>query len=162
MLVGEQPGDQEDLQGHPFVGPAGRILHEAMGLAGIAAADAYITNAVKHFKWTPRGSRRLHKKPSRSETLACLQWLEAEIDAVSPEVIVCLGSTAAQAMIERDFKIGVHHGELRRDPKGRYLVATIHPSFVLRQRDDDERRAAMALLVADLEIARRALRRQAS
>jgi DNA polymerase len=150
MLVGEQPGDEEDLQGAPFVGPAGQLLDRALGEAGIDRAAVYVTNAVKHFKWTPRGKRRIHEKPRDQEVDACLPWLEAEIAAVRPALVVCLGATAARALLGKSFRVTRAHGEIVTRPAGPALMGTFHPSAVLRAPDSDARRAAMATLVADL------------
>ncbi|TML61916.1 MAG: UdgX family uracil-DNA binding protein [Actinobacteria bacterium] len=152
MLVGEQPGDQEDLAGKPFVGPAGRILDQALEEAGIDRRHAYVTNVVKHFKWQPRGKRRIHQKPSWSEMVACQPWLEAELEVVEPDVVVCLGATAAQALIGRDFRVSRQRGELVDSPLARYVLATVHPSSILRQRDDASREAEYAAFVEDLRV----------
>ncbi len=147
LLVGEQPGDQEDRQGHPFVGPAGRVLDEALEAAGIAREDVYLTNAVKHFRWEARGKRRIHKKPSVEHVDACKPWLEAEIATVRPEVVVCLGATAAQALLGRSFRVSRQRGELiQRD--GTTITATVHPSSILRM--PDTRAQEMEAFVADL------------
>jgi DNA polymerase len=151
MLIGEQPGDQEDIAGKPFVGPAGRILDQALDDAGIDRRQAYVTNVVKHFKWEPRGKRRIHAKPNWTEMAACRPWLDAEIDVVEPEVIVCLGATAAQALIGRDFRVSRQRGELVESPLARYVLATVHPSSILRQRDDASREAEYAAFVEDLK-----------
>jgi DNA polymerase len=150
MLVGEQPGDQEDIAGRPFVGPAGRILDEGLEEAGIDRGKAYVTNVVKHFKWEPRGKRRIHAKPAWSEMAACRPWLDAELSVVEPEVLVCLGATAAQALIGRDFRVSRQRGELVESPLARYVLATVHPSSILRQRDDAARQAEYAAFVDDL------------
>jgi uracil-DNA glycosylase family protein len=150
MLVGEQPGDQEDLAGKPFVGPAGRILDQGLEDAGIDRRQAYVTNVVKHFKWQPRGKRRIHQKPNWGEIAACRPWLEAELDVVGPDVIVCLGATAAQALIGRDFRVSRQRGELVESPLARYVLATVHPSSILRQRDEASREAEYAAFVEDL------------
>jgi uracil-DNA glycosylase len=151
MLVGEQPGDQEDRAGRPFVGPAGRLLREVLSEAGIDPRGVYMTNAVKHFKWRPRGTRRIHDKPSWSEIRACGHWLGLELEAVRPTLVVCLGATAAQALLGRDARVGVLRGEALELPGGQPAVVTIHPSAVLRGEDRDELRAG---LLADLELAR--------
>ncbi len=150
MLVGEQPGDQEDLAGQPFVGPAGRLLDKALSEVGITRADAYVTNAVKHFKWVPRGKRRIHEKPNGQERQACHPWLEAEIRFVAPRLVVCLGATAAQALLGPSFRLTQHRGELLQSPWARRVMATIHPSALLRIREHDEREAAYRAFVADL------------
>ena len=150
MLVGEQPGDQEDLAGKPFVGPAGRILDQALEEAGIDRRQAYVTNVVKHFKWQPRGKRRIHQKPNWAEMAACRPWLDAELEVVGPDVVVCLGATAAQALIGRDFRVSRQRGELVDSPLARYVLATVHPSSILRQRDDTARRAERDAFTDDL------------
>jgi uracil-DNA glycosylase len=160
MLVGEQPGDREDLTGEPFVGPAGGILTKALVDAGIDPDLTYVTNAVKHFSWEPRGKRRIHKKPRAAEIRACRPWLEAEVESVRPDVIVCLGATAAQSLMGPAFRLTAHRGELLHNPWAGALVATIHPSAVLRAPDSEGRRIAYEGLVADLKAAARALRRQ--
>ncbi len=150
LMVGEQPGDREDVEGHPFVGPAGRLLDTALEAAGIARHDVYVTNAVKHFRWEARGKRRIHKKPSMEQVNACRPWLEAEIDLVAPEVVVCLGATAAQALLGRDFRVSRQRGEFIPAPNGPLLTATVHPSSILRA-SDESREAEMAAFVADLK-----------
>lgn len=157
LLVGEQPGDQEDLAGAPFVGPAGRLLDEALAAAGIDRRDAYVTNAVKHFKWTPRGKRRLHAKPSSREIAACRPWLSAEIDVVRPRVIVCLGATAAQALLGRTFRVTKSRGQLLEGADSRWVLATYHPSAVLRAPDEERRHQMRDELIADLTVVARAL-----
>jgi uracil-DNA glycosylase family protein len=158
VLVGEQPGDQEDRQGEPFVGPAGALLDKALADAGVQRDEVYLTNAVKHFKWEPRGKRRIHKKPRVSEMKACRPWLEAELRAVKPAVLVCLGATAAQTVLGPQFKLMQNRGTVLPSPLGDRVVATIHPSAVLRAPDADARRAAYEMLVADLKVAKSALR----
>jgi uracil-DNA glycosylase len=153
MLVGEQPGDQEDLAGRPFVGPAGRLLDEALEEAGIDRRAAYVTNVVKHFKWEPRGKRRIHAKPSWTETVACRPWLDEELAVVSPRVLVCLGATAAQSLLGRDFRVSRQRGELVDSPLAPHVLATVHPSSILRQRDEASRHAEMAAFVEDLKVA---------
>jgi uracil-DNA glycosylase len=155
MLVGEQPGDKEDLAGRPFVGPAGRLLDEALEEAGIDRSQTYVTNAVKHFKWQARGKRRIHQKPSWSETVACRPWLEAELQVVHPRVVVCLGATAAQLLLGRDFRVTQHRGELLDSPLAEHVTATIHPSAILRQQDEELRRAELAAFVDDLRVVAR-------
>ena len=152
MLVGEQPGDQEDLAGHPFVGPAGRVLDEALREAGIDRGEVYVTNVVKHFKWSPaeRGKRRIHKKPRYSEINACRPWLDAKLRAVRPRVLVCLGATAAQALLGRTFSVTRRHGELIESPLAAYVMATVHPSSILRAPDSESRRLQMRQFVADM------------
>jgi DNA polymerase len=150
MLVGEQPGDQEDLAGKPFVGPAGKLLDRALEDAGIDRSAAYLTNVVKHFKWEGRGKRRIHAKPAWSEMTACRPWLDAEIAVVEPRVLVCLGATAAQALLGRDFRVSRQRGALVESPLAPYVTATIHPSSILRQRDEESRHAELEAFVADL------------
>jgi uracil-DNA glycosylase len=140
MLVGEKPGDREDLAGRPFVGPAGALLDRSLEEAGIPRDEAYVTNVVKHFKWEPRGKRRLHKKPSQREVSACLPWLEKEIEVVQPLVLVCLGATAAQALLGRDFSVTRRRGDWVESELAPFVTATVHPSSVLRARDDATRR----------------------
>jgi uracil-DNA glycosylase len=158
VLVGEQPGHEEDLQGKPFVGPAGRVLEEALRGAGIDRANVYVTNVVKHFKWIPRGKRRLHKKPSAREIAACLPWLEREIELVRPKVLVCLGATAAQALLRRDFKVTVEHGQVTKSPLAPHALATLHPSSILRERTPEERHRAMSQFITDLNVVARLLK----
>ena len=158
MFVGEQPGDQEDRQGEPFVGPAGALLDKALVDAGIPRETVYLTNAVKHFKWEPRGKRRIHKKPRISEINACRPWLEAELKAVAPAILVCLGATAAQSVMGSGFRLMAQRGQLLTSPLAEKVVTTIHPSAVLRAPDADGRRAAYEMLVADLKIVAKALR----
>jgi len=152
MLVGEQPGDQEDRAGRPFVGPAGRLLDQALEEAGIDRSLAYVTNAVKHFKWEARGKRRIHAKPSWSEMAACRPWLEAELAVVRPRVVVLLGATAAQSLLGREFRVTKHRGEWVESELADRVTATIHPSAILRQRDADSRHAELAAFVADLRV----------
>ena len=140
MLVGEQPGDAEDLAGHPFVGPAGQLLDRALADAGIDRGAVYLTNVVKHFKWEPRGKRRIHKKPRASEIGACRPWLDTEIALVKPRVIVCLGATAAQALLGRQFKVTAHRGVFVPSPLAPHVLATVHPSSILRAPDEASRR----------------------
>ena len=156
MLVGEQPGDDEDRKGLPFVGPAGRLLDRALDAAGIARETLYVTNAVKHFKWQLRGKRRLHKTPAQREIDACHPWLEGEIAAVQPQVIGCLGATAARAVISRDFKVTVMRGRFVKSPLAPYVFATFHPSALLRIREENEREAAFRQLVNDLKLIKKA------
>jgi uracil-DNA glycosylase len=156
MLVGEQPGDQEDKQGHPFVGPAGKLLDEALVEAGIDRTDVYITNVVKHFKWVARGKRRIHKKPNLTEIRACKPWLEAEIDVVRPKAIVCLGATAAQALLGPSFRVTKQRGEFVDSPLPASVMATIHPSAILRA-DPADRETERSAFVADLVGVARAL-----
>ena len=150
MLVGEQPGDVEDQQGRPFVGPAGQLLDWAIEKAGIDRRRAYVTNVVKHFKWVPRGKRRIHSKPSSMEIRACLPWLEQELALVKPDVLVCLGATAAQALLGRSFRVTQERGHFLRSPLAPHVMATVHPSSLLRIEDDKERKAAIRVFVAEL------------
>ena len=159
VLVGEQPGDQEDKQGRPFVGPAGRVLDRALGEAGIARADVYLTNAVKHFKWTERGKRRIHQRPNGSEIKACAFWLEAELGAVQPRLTVLLGAVAGEAMFGSRFRVGEHKGRVEEAAFGPWrglVLSTIHPSAVLRGTDQETRERSFAGLVSDLVVAREA------
>jgi uracil-DNA glycosylase family protein len=156
MLVGEQPGDREDREGSPFVGPAGRLLDGALVDAGIDRRLAYVTNVVKHFKWVGRGKRRIHQKPNWSEITACRPWLEAELAVVKPRVLVCLGATAAQALLGRDFRVTQRRGELVEADLAPHTLATVHPSSILRA-DDDARDAEYAAFVDDLRVAARLL-----
>jgi DNA polymerase len=161
MFVGEQPGDKEDLAGKPFVGPAGRILDAALAAAGIERREVYVTNAVKHFKWEPRGKRRIHKKPNQLEILACRPWLEAEVAVVNPEVIVCLGATAAQSLLGRGFRVTQRRGEPIPHQLAPFVVATVHPSSILRAPDDESRHDEMAKFIDDLKKVKRAMERDA-
>jgi len=158
MLVGEQPGDREDREGHPFVGPAGKLLHDALEAAGIAADDVYITNAVKHFKYVARGKRRIHAKPKVTEIRACTPWLVNEIAVVKPRLIVALGATAAGALLGPAFRVTERRGELVERPSGPPVVATVHPSSILRARDDDARRVEMAAFIDDLTVVAKLIR----
>jgi uracil-DNA glycosylase family protein len=158
LLVGEQPGDREDLEGRPFVGPAGRLLDEALEDAGIDRADAYVTNAVKHFKWQPRGKRRIHQKPNAAEIAACRPWLEAEIAVVKPRVLVCLGATAAQALLGRGVRVTKDRGRPLESELAAAAFATVHPSSILRAPDEGSRLRERALFVDDLRVAAAALK----
>jgi DNA polymerase len=158
VLVGEAPGDTEDLEGRPFVGPAGQLLDRALAQAGIERQDCYVTNVVKHFKWELRGKRRLHRTPNPAEVRACLPWLEAEIDALRPRLVVALGATAARALLGRGFSLRRQRGAILEAERGPALAATFHPSAILRQQGRAERRAELARLVEDLRGLRRALR----
>lgn len=151
MFVGEQPGDREDLQGRPFVGPAGLLLDKALEEAGIDRKEVYVTNAVKHFKWEPRGKRRIHKKPNSLEIAACRPWLDAEIEVVRPQVIVCLGATAAQPLLGNKFRVSQQRGCMIRSDLAPVVTATVHPSSILRAPDDESRHREMRLFVADLK-----------
>jgi len=157
MLVGEQPGNEEDLTGHPFVGPAGKLLDRALAAAGIDRAAVYVTNVVKHFKWEPRGKRRIHKKPSAREIAACRPWLDTEVALVKPRAIVCLGATAAQALLGRQFRVTAHRGEPIPSPLAPLVLATVHPSAILRAPDDDARHREMERFIDDLRTVARAL-----
>jgi uracil-DNA glycosylase len=150
MLVGEQPGDQEDLAGRPFVGPAGRLLDEALVDAGIDRKTVYVTNVVKHFKWQARGKRRIHQKPNWSEIAACRPWLEAELAVVEPRVLVCLGATAAQALLGRQFRVTRERGRLVESDLAEHVIATVHPSSILR--DPETREQEYAAFVQDLRV----------
>jgi uracil-DNA glycosylase len=150
MLVGEQPGDAEDLAGHPFVGPAGKLLDRALAEAGIDRRVVYVTNVVKHFKFEPRGKRRIHAKPNGAEIAACRPWLETEIALVKPRVLVCLGATAAQALLGRTFKVSQQRGAFVESPLAPRVTATVHPSSILRAPDDESRHAEMGRFIADL------------
>jgi uracil-DNA glycosylase len=155
VLVGEQPGDQEDLAGKPFVGPAGRLLDQALEEAGIDRKLAYVTNVVKHFKWQPRGKRRIHQKPNAAEIAACRPWLDAELELLDPKVLVCLGATAAQALLGRQFRVSKDRGVPVESPLAPVVMATVHPSSILRA---DDREREMALFVEDLRRVAEALR----
>lgn len=152
MLVGEQPGDREDIEGRPFVGPAGRILEEALVKAGMSRDDVYVTNVVKHFRWeaASRGKRRIHKKPRASEINACRPWLDAELAQVQPRVLVCLGATAAQSLLGRDFSVSRGRGKFVKSPLAPHVIATVHPSSILRAPDSETRKAEMLLFIKDL------------
>ena len=158
MLVGEQPGDREDLEGRPFVGPAGRILDAALEKAGIDRSAVYVSNAVKHFKWEPRGKRRIHQKPNAVEIAACRPWLDAELAVVRPDVLVCLGATAAQALLGRSFRVSRQRGQFVASALAPRVLATVHPSSILRAPDDETRRAETDRFVADLKKVARAMR----
>jgi DNA polymerase len=160
MLVGEQPGDQEDIQGRPFVGPAGKILDKALEEAGINRDEVYVTNAVKHFKWEPRGKRRIHKKPNSMEITACKPWIEAEIDVLKPDVIVCLGATAAQALLGREFRVSIQRGTWVSSPLAPFVMATVHPSSLLRAPDEETRRRETKRFIEDLRLVHQALEKR--
>ena len=155
MLIGEQPGDKEDIAGHPFVGPAGRILDEALAVAGIDRSEVYVTNIVKHFNWVPaeRGKRRIHKKPRYSEIKACRPWLDAEIAVIRPQVIICLGATAAQGLLGKEFSVLRQRGEFVESPLAPYVMATVHPSSILRAPDEAARHEQKQAFIADLSAA---------
>ena len=153
MLVGEQPGDKEDIEGKPFVGPAGRILDQALEAAGIDRSRVYVTNAVKHFRFTRRGKRRLHEKPNAQQVRACRPWLEAELAVVKPHIVVLLGATAAQSVMGPAFRVSRQRGEVMPSPLGVPVLATVHPSSILRATDDASRKAALESFIADLRVA---------
>lgn len=155
MLVGEQPGDQEDRAGKPFVGPSGRLLDEALEAAGIDRSQVYVTNTVKHFKWTGEGKRRIHAKPNTTEIRACLPWLQAEIRVFRPDVVVCLGATAAQALLGKDFRVTQSRGRPMPSEWARVVVATVHPSSILRAPDPEAREAQLEAFIDDLRIVAR-------
>jgi DNA polymerase len=157
VLVGEQPGDREDLIGKPFVGPAGRVLDEALDAAGIDRQTAYLTNVVKHFSWEERGSRRIHKKPKADEIRACRPWLEAELAAIRPELVICLGATAAQALLGTGFRVSEDRGRVLASPLASRVLATVHPSSILRAPDEETHEDELRRFIADLSLAARAL-----
>jgi len=157
MFIGEQPGNDEDLTGHPFVGPAGRLLNDALEEAGIDRRQTYVTNVVKHFKWEPRGKRRIHKKPNAREVSACRPWLEAEINLVKPNVIVCLGATAAQALLGSGFKVSKQRGKFIESTLAPYIMATVHPSSILRAPDGETRHIEKRRFIDDLKRVARVL-----
>jgi len=150
VFVGEQPGHEEDLAGRPFVGPAGRLLDRALVEAGIARSKVYVTNVVKHFKWEPRGKRRIHAKPNEAEIAACRPWFDAELALSQPEVVVCLGATAAQALLGRQFRVSAERGRWVKSRLAPHVMATVHPSSILRAPDDETRHAEMRRFVDDL------------
>lgn len=158
FFIGEQPGDQEDLAGQPFVGPAGKVLDEVLSEAGIVREEVYVTNTVKHFKWEPRGNRRIHAKPNAGEIRACRPWLEAELALVKPRIVVCLGATAAQSLMGAKFKVTVERGKFFETPWAPWLTATIHPSAILRMPEESMKREARAQLVEDLRAVAEKLR----
>lgn len=158
MMVGEQPGNDEDLAGRPFVGPAGKLLDRALAEAALDRDDIYITNIVKHFKWKPQGKRRIHDKPSAAEIEACRPWFEAELELVQPEVVVCLGATAAQALLGRRFRITVDRGKFLPSARAPRVFATVHPSALLRMPDEETRHAEMRRFVEELRVLARAVR----
>jgi len=164
MLVGEQPGDQEDRAGHPFVGPAGKLLDQALAEAGIDRSEVYVTNVVKHFKWSPaeRGKRRIHKKPRYSEIQACRPWLDWELEIVKPQVVVCLGASAAQALLGKDFRVTRQRGKLIESLLAPHVIATVHPSSILRAPDDESRHSQMREFVNDLRQVARVVKRKRS
>jgi uracil-DNA glycosylase family protein len=150
LFVGEQPGNEEDMSGRPFVGPAGRLLDKALEQAGIERSRAYVTNVVKHFKWEPRGKRRIHAKPNPLEIMACQPWLEAELQVVNPSVVVCLGATAAQALLGKKFRVTQERGKVFASPLAARVMATVHPSSILRAPDDETRHLEMSRFVDDM------------
>lgn len=158
VFVGEQPGDEEDLSGHPFVGPAGRLFNKALEEASIDRSQVYVTNAVKHFKWKPQGKRRLHQKPNASEVEACLPWLAAELEVVKPRILVCLGATAAQALLGKDFRVTKERGLWLDTPMADRMMATVHPSSILRAYSEEARHEQYASFVADLTLVGQELR----
>jgi len=162
MMVGEQPGNDEDLAGRPFVGPAGKLLDRGLEAAGIDRRDVYVTNVVKHFKWEPKGKRRIHAKPNAGEIRACLPWLEAELALVKPEVVIALGATAAQALLGKSFRVSQQRGQVVSAPLARQVLATVHPSSILRSPDDETRRREMERFVEDLNVVAALLRRAAA
>jgi uracil-DNA glycosylase len=155
MMVGEQPGDREDVEGRPFVGPAGRVLDRALEEVGIDRDLVYVTNVVKHFKWRPRGKRRIHQKPNVEEVRACRPWLDSELALVKPRVLVCLGSVAAQALLGREFRVTRERGRFVESPLAERVTATVHPSSILRAGDDEARALAMEQFVEDLRVVAR-------
>jgi DNA polymerase len=157
VLVGEQPGNEEDLAGHPFVGPAGRLLDEALEAASIDRKQAYVTNVVKHFKWEPRGKRRIHAKPAAPEIAACVPWLAAELELLKPRVLVCLGATASQALLGRRFLVTKERGKFVESKLAPYVMATVHPSSILRAPDAEARRTEMKSFIDDLRVAAKVL-----
>jgi DNA polymerase len=161
VLVGEQPGNDEDLAGHPFVGPAGKLLDKALDEAGIDRGQAYVTNVVKHFKWEARGKRRIHAKPNSQEITACFPWLQAEIRLIQPELVVCLGATAAQALLGRSFRVTQQRGLLLEAPFATKVMATVHPSSILRAPDEEARRLETRQFIEDLKIAAEYLKHSA-
>lgn len=159
MMIGEQPGNREDKEGHPFVGPAGKLLDRCLQEAEIERREVYVTNAVKHFKWEPRGKLRIHKKPNAGEIFACRPWLQAEVEAVKPDLIVCLGATAAQAILGASFRVTRSHGEVRHVDGWPPLVATAHPASILRARTEEDRRRQTAEFIEDLRTIRAHMKR---
>src|SRR6188474_1201626 len=151
VFVGEQPGQEEDLSGRPFVGPAGKLLDKALAEAGIDRAEVYVTNVVKHFKWEPRGKRRLHQKPNAREMAACRPWLDAELELLKPDVLVCLGATAAQSLLGKDFRVSKQRGKVVESTLAKHVLATVHPSSILRSPDAETRRREWKLFLADLK-----------
>ncbi len=161
VFVGEQPGNDEDLAGQPFVGPAGKLLDKALAEAGLKRDEVYVTNVVKHFKWEPSGKRRIHKKPGAREIAACRPWLDAELAVLKPDVLVCLGATAAQALLGKDFRVSARRGEFVDSPLAPHVVATVHPSSILRAPDDDTRHREMARFIEEMHTIARTIRKGA-
>lgn len=161
MMIGEQPGDREDREGHPFVGPAGKLLDRCLAEAGIDRREVYTTNAVKHFKWGPRGKLRIHKKPNAREIAACRPWLMAELETVKPELVVCLGATAAQAILGAGFRVTRSHGQVQHLQGCPPILPTAHPASILRARTDEDRHRQTAEFIHDLQVARAQLKRAA-
>jgi uracil-DNA glycosylase len=159
VVVGEQPGHEEDLAGRPFVGPAGKLLDRALDAAGIDRGRVYVTNVVKHFKWEPRGKRRIHAKPNAGEIAACRPWLDAELELIKPDVVVCLGATAAQALLGRQFRVSKDRGRFVPSPLAKHVLATVHPSSILRAPDDETRHAEMTRFIEDLRTVASVLKR---
>ena len=157
VFVGEQPGDREDIEGHPFVGPAGRLLERAVAAAGLDRDRIYVTNVVKHFKWEPRGKKRIHQKPNASEIRACRPWMDAELSAIRPQAVVCLGATAAQALLGPSFKVTQHRGEVIPSTLAPLVMGTVHPSSILRAQDEASRQTEMERFIDDLRRLRTAL-----
>jgi uracil-DNA glycosylase family protein len=159
VFVGEQPGNDEDLAGQPFIGPAGKLLDRALEEAGITRADVYVTNAVKHFKWEPKGKRRLHKKPNAREITACRPWLDAELAMLQPKVLVCLGATAAQLLLGKEFKVSQQRGQWIKSELAEHVMATVHPSSILRTPDQATRQQQLKEFTADLKSVARVIRK---
>jgi uracil-DNA glycosylase len=162
MMIGEVPGDQEDRQGHPFVGPAGTLLDRALSEAGIDRQDVYVTNIVKHFKFEPKGKRRIHKKPNAAEISACRPWLDAELAVVRPEIVVLLGATATESLLGRNFRVTQHRGQWLESKIAPFVLATVHPSSILRAEDEESRQQEMAQFIADLRPVAEKLQRPAA
>ena len=160
MMIGEVPGDQEDRQGHPFIGPAGAVLDKALAAAGIDRSEVYVTNIVKHFKFEPRGKRRIHKKPNAFQIAACRPWLDAELAVIRPEIVVLLGATAAQGILGRNFRVTKHRGQWVQSKIAPFVLATVHPSSILRTQDEESRHREMAQFIADLKPVAQQLSRQ--
>jgi uracil-DNA glycosylase len=161
VFVGEQPGFDEDLAGKPFIGPAGKVLDRGLEAAGINREEVYVTNVVKHFKWEPKGNQHIHKKPNASEVAACRPWLDAELEALKPAVVVCLGATAAQSLLGREFRVSRQRGQLVPSPLAPYVIATVHPSSILRAPDADTRHQQMNMFIEDLKTIAKVIHRGA-